>query len=177
MFADEPIRIRQGSLEPAGARASMPSTEVTALYRAAVTASVRVWIAGGWCVDALVGEQTREHDDLDVAVDSDSVDTLVAVLTTKGYRYDAAETSSDWNFVMVDNVGHHIDIHVFHFDDDGQHVYGVAYPQEALQGNGVVDGQPVACITARLMLQFKTAYEPAAKDQSDIRQLQKLLFG
>ncbi|WP_226863290.1 nucleotidyltransferase domain-containing protein [Mycolicibacterium baixiangningiae] len=55
----------------------MPSHEVLALYRAAVAAGVRLWVDGGWCVDALVGEQTREHDDLDVAVDRDDLDVLV----------------------------------------------------------------------------------------------------
>ena len=35
----------------------------------------RVWIAGGWGVDALVGRQTRIHSDLELAVDV----TLVAL--------------------------------------------------------------------------------------------------
>ena len=126
-------------------------------------------------LDALVGEQTREHDDLDLAVDRDDVDTLVAVLTATGYRHHHTAASSDWNFVMVDGIGHQIDIHVFHFDADGRHVYGVAYPLESLQGSGFIDGEPVECIAATSIYQFKTAYEPAAKDRSDIRQLRKLL--
>ena len=31
-------------------------------------AGVRVWLDGGWGIDALVGEQTREHDDLDCVI-------------------------------------------------------------------------------------------------------------
>ena len=31
-------------------------------------AGIRVWLDGGWGVDALVGEQTREHDDLDCVI-------------------------------------------------------------------------------------------------------------
>jgi hypothetical protein len=30
---------------------------------------VRAWIPGGWGVNALVGEQSRSHDDLDLAID------------------------------------------------------------------------------------------------------------
>jgi lincosamide nucleotidyltransferase A/C/D/E len=30
----------------------------------------RVWAAGGWGVDALVGHQTRDHRDLDLALDA-----------------------------------------------------------------------------------------------------------
>jgi lincosamide nucleotidyltransferase A/C/D/E len=28
---------------------------------------IKFWIAGGWAIDALVGEQTREHHDVDIA--------------------------------------------------------------------------------------------------------------
>ncbi|WP_011896318.1 nucleotidyltransferase domain-containing protein [Mycolicibacterium sp. PAM1] len=153
----------------------MPSHEVIALYRDAVAAGVRLWVDGGWCVDALVGEQSREHNDLDVAVDRDDLDVLVVVLNTAGYRRQSTEGSTDWNFVMVDDIGRQVDIHVFHFDTSGRHVYGVEYPRESLQGSGFIDGEEVQCITARSMYQFKTAYEPAAKDRADIRQLRRLL--
>lgn len=50
VVGDQPIdEVRyQRSLPATGARASMPSSEVTALYRAVVDAGVRVWIDGGW---------------------------------------------------------------------------------------------------------------------------------
>lgn len=172
----EPADVIVSGVNPQTApTAGMPASEVTVLYRAAVTAGVRVWVDGGWCVDALVGEQTRDHDDLDVAVDRDDVDALVDVLTAAGYHRSLMASTSDWNFVMVDRTGHHVDVHVFHFDADGRHVYGIAYPPEALCGNGFIDGKPVECITARSMYQFKTAYQPAAKDRSDISHLQQLL--
>jgi hypothetical protein len=31
-------------------------------------AEVPVWVDGGWGIDALVGEQTRSHDDLDLVI-------------------------------------------------------------------------------------------------------------
>lgn len=153
----------------------MPSHEVLRLYRAAAAAGVRLWIDGGWCVDALVGEQTREHEDLDVAVDRDDLGALVVVLDAAGYCRPPSEGSTDWNFVMVDDIGRQVDIHVFHFHTGGRQVYGVAYPRDSLQGNGFIDGEEVQCITAGSMYQFKTAYEPAAKDLADIEQLRRLL--
>ncbi len=33
-------------------------------------AGVQVWVDGGWGVDALIGYQTREHDDLDLVIPS-----------------------------------------------------------------------------------------------------------
>ncbi len=29
---------------------------------------IEVWVDGGWGVDALLGEQTRSHDDLDLVI-------------------------------------------------------------------------------------------------------------
>src|SRR5258708_7387144 len=39
-----------------------------------------VWIDGGWGVDALLGHQTRKHDDLDVAVHHSNLSTLCNLL-------------------------------------------------------------------------------------------------
>jgi lincosamide nucleotidyltransferase A/C/D/E len=45
---------------------------------------LNVWIDGGWGVDALVGEQTRDHADLDVAADRRDL-----AVTIGGSRCDA----------------------------------------------------------------------------------------
>lgn len=49
---------------------------------------VRVWVDGGWGVDALVGEETREHSDLDLALDRDDLDRARAVLEVHGFTHD-----------------------------------------------------------------------------------------
>jgi lincosamide nucleotidyltransferase A/C/D/E len=46
----------------------MSIPDVTAVLTALDRAHVRHWVAGGWGVAALVGRQTREHRDLDLAV-------------------------------------------------------------------------------------------------------------
>jgi lincosamide nucleotidyltransferase A/C/D/E len=43
------------------------------------------WLDGGWGVDALLGEQTRRHADVDLAVDAAAVDRLVGRLCAAGY--------------------------------------------------------------------------------------------
>jgi hypothetical protein len=49
------------------ARSSMSAADVgTVLGIAHAAGFDRVWIAGGWGVDALVGRQTRIHSDLDL---------------------------------------------------------------------------------------------------------------
>ena len=48
----------------------MAATEVVAVVAALERSGCRVWLEGGWGVDALAGRQTRAHRDLDVAIDA-----------------------------------------------------------------------------------------------------------
>jgi len=56
------------------------SSQVVDLFRAFAAAELRVWLAGGWAVDAIVGRQTRAHDDMDVAVDARDLPRLLGLL-------------------------------------------------------------------------------------------------
>ena len=47
---------------------------------------VRVWLDGGWGVDALLGSQHRSHDDLDIVVALADMDSVVSTLEELGYR-------------------------------------------------------------------------------------------
>jgi lincosamide nucleotidyltransferase A/C/D/E len=49
-------------------RMTMTAADVVEILGWLGAASVDVWLDGGWGVDALVGEQTREHKDLDLIV-------------------------------------------------------------------------------------------------------------
>lgn len=60
-------------------------------------ANCRYWIAGGWGVDALVGKQTREHRDLDLAIDATCEASALMTLDALGY-----EIETDWRPVRVE---------------------------------------------------------------------------
>src|SRR5207244_1473979 len=47
---------------------------------------VRVWLDGGWGVDALLGSQHRAHEDLDIVVALVDVDRVISALEELGYR-------------------------------------------------------------------------------------------
>ncbi|MEV7533065.1 nucleotidyltransferase domain-containing protein [Streptomyces hydrogenans] len=49
-------------------------------------ADVPHWVAGGWGVDALVGRQTREHRDVDLAFDASCQTAAMRALVSLGYR-------------------------------------------------------------------------------------------
>jgi lincosamide nucleotidyltransferase A/C/D/E len=129
-----------------------------------------VWIDGGFCVDALVGRATREHSDLDIAVERQAADTLCAVLAAEGFSKLAREDSSAWSFVLSDGR-RNVDVHVFAYDASGKNIYGIVYPFGSLSGTGELDGVKVACVAPEWMFRFKTAYAPTAKDIADVSAL------
>ncbi|SEL86726.1 nucleotidyltransferase domain-containing protein [Streptacidiphilus jiangxiensis] len=145
--------------------------DVLALYTDLDAAGVPVRIDGGWCVDALLGRETRPHPDLDLAVPREHVSALVALLSTQGFAPRGEVGATESNFVLDDGRGRAVDVHVFAFDADGAHVWGVAYPAASLTGTGVLAGQEVRCIAPEWMFRFKTAYPPAPKDRGDVRAL------
>jgi lincosamide nucleotidyltransferase A/C/D/E len=76
----------------------------------------RVWIAGGWGVDALVGCQTRIHSDLDLAVDVTqlALDHLLQAFGQRGYIVEA-----DWRpsrVAVVADGARRVDLHPIVFD-------------------------------------------------------------
>jgi lincosamide nucleotidyltransferase A/C/D/E len=44
----------------------MTGDDVLAVLAVLREAGAEVWVGGGWGIDALVGEQTRDHRDLDL---------------------------------------------------------------------------------------------------------------
>jgi lincosamide nucleotidyltransferase A/C/D/E len=114
--------------------------------------SIRVWIDGGWAVDALLGRQLRAHKDLDIALERSDVGRLREILATTGFR--KVREDGEWNFVLADDEGHEIDVHVFVCDEQGNVVDGIRYPPESLTGTGSIDGHIVRCISAKHMVAF-----------------------
>jgi lincosamide nucleotidyltransferase A/C/D/E len=86
---------------------------------------------------------------------------------------------SDYNFVLGDNQGHHIDIHSYTFvgvaspteNRSGNNVYGIAYPFESLTGTGLINGHPVKCISPEWMVKFHCGYEFDENDYLDVKAL------
>lgn len=48
----------------------MTAADVVAFLALMDASAVRVWLDGGWAVDALLGRQTRRHDDLDIVIEA-----------------------------------------------------------------------------------------------------------
>jgi lincosamide nucleotidyltransferase A/C/D/E len=135
--------------------------------------AIEAWLEGGWGVDALLGEQTRPHDDLDIIVRVDDVPRMREVLEPDGFQL--VEGVPDSNFVLRDVSGRSVDVHPVRFDDDRNGVYRMAngddwvFPASGFAGTGRVGRRPVMCLTPDVqMLCHATGYEPGATDFHDM---------
>lgn len=134
---------------------------------------IEVVVDGGWGIDALLGEQTRPHNDLDIALQHKDLPKLRELLEARGYKEVPRSDSWECNFVMGDNQGHEVDIHSYIHDAYGKHVFGVDYPPDALTGSGSIQGYPVKCVPPEWMVKFHSGYELDEDDYHDVSVLCK----
>ncbi|MCU0280566.1 MAG: hypothetical protein MUE66_01775, partial [Acidimicrobiia bacterium] len=73
-------------------------------------AAVRFWLDGGWGIDALIGRQTREHDDLDLALAAGDRAAFETTVGRVGFR--EAYRDLDFNPVYADPAGRRVDVHL-----------------------------------------------------------------
>jgi lincosamide nucleotidyltransferase A/C/D/E len=64
----------------------MTASDVLEVLGRLEAAGLAVWVDGGWGVDALVGETTREHADLDLVVLAPELGAVRSLLGELGYR-------------------------------------------------------------------------------------------
>jgi lincosamide nucleotidyltransferase A/C/D/E len=154
----------------------MTAGDVLAVLDAVEGAGLRVWLDGGWGVDALVGRQHRDHDDLDVVVELVAVAGIIEALAPLGFS--TAEDHLPTRMVLRAPEGRQVDVHPVTFDDKGtgwQAGAGpgggdAAYPADGFT-TGSVAGRPVGCLSAGLQVQHHRGYEPTATDRHDLRLL------
>ncbi len=154
----------------------MIANEVVLLYEELENRNVTIWIDGGWGVDALIGEQTRLHKDLDITIQKKDVPVLRQILAQRGYREIKLQEARSWNFVLGDDSGREVDVHIIVLDDDGNGQYGPVesgemYPADSLTGNGSISGVKVRCISPEWMVKFHSGYELKQKDYQDVSAL------
>ena len=156
----------------------MRPDHVVSLYLALEADGIRLWLMGGWGVDALLGRQTRDHHDLDVLVEARSLERLCEQLRHFGFDFEYEWDEEAWwiedpswsraeklptAFVYGHPDGREIDVHVVRVEDGG-HVttlWTVPYAITAagLDGHGTVAAQPVRCLTAEMQRLAHIGYE------------------
>jgi lincosamide nucleotidyltransferase A/C/D/E len=145
---------------------------IVAILRAA---RVRVWLDGGWGIDALIGEQTRDHDDLDCVIALSDAQAAIAALASRGYRMNHHERPA--RFVLRDGFDRRVDFHTVTFDADGGGVQSLQdgtrwrYPPHGFRAVGRIAGEPLPSLSADVQMLAHVAYEPIGKDFHEMRLL------
>ncbi|MCP2166740.1 nucleotidyltransferase domain-containing protein [Goodfellowiella coeruleoviolacea] len=143
-------------------------------------ADVAVWIAGGWGIDALVGRQTRTHEDLDLLHNVEHEDRAVQVLADNGFRLTL--DLRPVRFVLTGPGAAQLDLHPLAFAPDGSAVQAADdaggtfdYPAECFV-TGRIGRTEVPCVSTAQQIHFHQGYQPRARDLHDMAQL-RAAFG
>lgn len=157
-------------------RSVMSAADAVALYQGLEAHGVRIWIDGGWGVDALLGKQTRPHDDLDIVIQEKDLAAMRSFLEAEGMCDSPRSDTRAWNFVLADARGRKIDIHVIVLDNDGNGIYGPrqngqSYPASALQAQGTIAGVSVRCTSPEFQMKSRTSFALRDHDYRDARAL------
>ena len=156
----------------------MDADAVVEVVKALDRAAIRIWLDGGWGVDALLGEQTRDHADLDIILSSEDVAKLEEALRPLGFGRKSGGSTA--NFILMDERGHELDVHAVEFDRRGYAVFALPdgrrwpFPPAAFAGRGVVAGYEVRCLSPQAQVQCHgQGYEPTENDLRDMERLQE----
>ena len=164
----------------------MTADEAIEVLDALDGAGLTVWVDGGWGVDALVGRTTRDHADLDLAIDREDLPEAQRVLEGMGFRHDrGVEPGLPARLVVRDEAGRQVDLHPLRFDDAGDGWQQLSdegddwgrYPAEGLAASGSIGGRRVQCLSAELQVLFHQGYETTAKDDHDLALLREIVDG
>jgi lincosamide nucleotidyltransferase A/C/D/E len=159
----------------------MHAADVVEVIDALELAGVDVRVYGGWGIDTLLGKQTRPHDDLDVIIRADDIETAMRV--TRGLGFSLMTDELPQGFVVRDTVDRRIDFHPVRFQSDGsaiQEIRGAGewvFSASGLAGTDSINGREIRCVTPEEQAMRATdqpgvaGYEPDEADRRDIRLL------
>lgn len=177
MAALEALSDEDGAVHADGdlaGRHVMPAEAVVDLLEHLSAAGADPCVGGGWAVDALLGEQTREHSDLDLWLTAADLEAALRALTRCGVdRVLPWPGDRPWNFVLHDGRRRRVDLHLYeplspqswHY---GSVIGGEVLPAAALHGRGVVAARAVRCDAAEWAVRWHTGYPLRAVDRHDV---------
>ncbi len=162
--------------------------DVILIYNQLSANGIQIWVVGGWGIDALLGEQTRPHKDLDMLMLLDDVVRMRELLASDGYRLKQLWSENRWvidangaevatAFVLKDSEGREIDAHAMRLDDEGNGIplwgmpEGFVLKLEELAGQGVIAGVAVSCFSVEAQMRVHARYELPENHRRDVEHL------
>ena len=141
-------------------------------------ADVPTWVAGGWGVDALVGQESRPHADLDLLIPEPTSSRARQSLAAAGFVDSLDELPT--RFEMAHQKWGVVDLHPIHDDTNGNPWLPLpngaswVYTSGALDGHGQIESRRCRCLSAHEQLRLHDGYELREIDHADIRLLRSL---
>jgi len=125
-------------------------------------------VDGGWGIDALIGRVTREHDDLDLVVPRARADAIAEALRPVGFTKRIDEPPA--RIVLSTEFDQRVDLHVVTPSGRGmvQELPGGGRFTYALNGEGMILGRRIRCLSAGMQVVTHSGYEPDELDIADL---------
>lgn len=160
------------------------------LYQTLTAHGIQLWLTGGWGIDALLGEQTRPHKDMDILLRLEDIPRMCALLEADGFQLhelwsenrwvtDAQEKETATAFVLQDDSGRQVDAHALCLDQQGNGIpaweddEGRVFKPQDLAGEGMIAGISVPCISAEMQFACHTGYTLPDYQQHDLERLRR----
>ena len=162
--------------------------EALRIYTLLADQGIPVWLSGGWGIDALLGEHTRPHKDLDVIMLLDDMLRTEALLNAAGYSAKILWEENRWEldsqgqqtataFYLQAPDGREFDTHAMRLDEDGNGIPAWQAPEDFifskadLAGRGSIHGFPVQCLSAQSQISCHAGYELPENHLRDLERL------
>jgi lincosamide nucleotidyltransferase A/C/D/E len=161
------------------------------IYQKLLGNNIQVWLTGGWGIDALLGEHTRPHKDLDIIILVDDVIPMRDLLGRDGFGLKELWSENAWvvdsngteiptAFVLHDAEGREVDAHAMTLDEQGNGlpvwaVEGLTLSKEDLGGEGLIAGVGVCCLSAEMQVRAHAGYELPPEQARDMELLREKL--
>jgi lincosamide nucleotidyltransferase A/C/D/E len=158
------------------------------IYQKLTAHGIPIWLSGGWGIDALLGEETRPHKDLDFFVLLDDVVRVCRIMACSGYRLkelwsenrwalDSARTRVPTAFVLRDSAGRELDLHAIQIDAQGNGNPTWAEAEDFilsiqdLTTMGRIAGMAVPCISFEMQMRAHAGYTLPELQRRDLARL------
>ena len=147
-------------------------TDVKQILQFAIDAEIKVFLDGGWGVDALLGYQSRAHNDIDIFVEKNDYQNFIEIMKANGFYEIKMEYTTLNHTVWEDLKNRIIDLHCFEYTDEGEILYdGDCFPVETFSGKGRIEEIEVSCIEPYSQVMFHLGYEFDENDAHDVKLL------
>ena len=129
---------------------------------------IKVYLDGGWGVDALLKRESRIHNDIDLFVELKHYHDYIYVIKQHGFEEVNTDYTTDGHTVWKDDKQRIIDLHCFEFTDDGIVYEGDIFPSKTFSGIGKVGDITVSCIEPLSQVMLHLGYEHDKNDVHDV---------